>query len=118
MWTRRRKPDLSPDEMRILREHWEWSGNYALLWIIGTIVIFGGIFVLLDFFEAEDRVRLPSLIMLATLTVVNAIWRAAGVHVADRFDALCPAEKPPSRCEQGVADSIGERSGSDLTSVQ
>jgi hypothetical protein len=82
MWTRQRRRDLSPEEMRILREHWEWSGNYAVLWIIVTIVIFGGIFVLLDFFEAADRVRLPSLILLATITVVNAIWRASGVITA------------------------------------
>jgi hypothetical protein len=90
MWTRRRKPGLSPDEMRVLREHWEWSGNYALLWIIVTIVIFGGIFILLDFFEAEDRVRLPSLILLATLTVVNAIWRAAGV-ITSRIELMLSA---------------------------
>jgi hypothetical protein len=95
MWTRRRKPDLTPDEMRVLREHWEWSGNYALLWIIATIVIFGGIFFLFDFFEAEDRVRLPSLILLATLTVVNAIWRAAGV-ITSRIELMLSARlRPP-----------------------
>jgi hypothetical protein len=69
----------SPEEQRILRLHWEWSGRYAMLWIIITIVIFGGIFGMLEIVGAGERVQVPSLILLVAITTVNAIWRAAGV---------------------------------------
>ena len=72
----------SPDEQRILRAHWEWSASYALLWIIVTIIIFGGIFAVLDFVGAGEHVQIPSLILLLAITTVNAIWRAAGVLAA------------------------------------
>ena len=36
--------NLTPKEERGIREHWQWAGRYAMLWIIGTIVIFGGVF--------------------------------------------------------------------------
>jgi hypothetical protein len=87
MWTGRPKRNVSPEEKRILRKHWEWSGNYALLWIIGTIIVFGGMFLVLDFLGAEDRVKVPSLILLATISIVNAIWRAAGV-VSARVEVM------------------------------
>ena len=73
---------MSPEEQRILRAHWEWSGRYAMLWIIVTIIIFGGIFAMLDIVDAGERVQVPSLILLLAITTVNAIWRAAGVLAA------------------------------------
>ena len=72
----------SPEEQRILRAHWEWSGRYAMLWIIVTIIIFGGTFAMLDIVDAGERVQVPSLILLLAITTVNAIWRAAGVLAA------------------------------------
>jgi hypothetical protein len=73
---------LSPEEQRVIRAHWEWAGRYAMVWIIVTVLIFGGIFLMFDFLGADDSVRTPSLVMLATITIVNAIWRAAGVLAA------------------------------------
>jgi hypothetical protein len=72
----------SPEEQRIVRAHWEWSGHYAMLWIIVTIIIFGGLFAMLDIVGAGEHVQLPSLILLLAITTVNAIWRAAGVLAA------------------------------------
>src|SRR5262245_4840336 len=72
----------SPEEQRILRAHWEWSASYAMWWIIVTIIIFGGIFAMLDFVGAGARVQIPSLILLGVITTVNAIWRVAGVLAA------------------------------------
>jgi len=54
----------------------------ALLWIIVTIIIFGGIFAVLDIVGAGERMQIPSLILLLAVTTVNAIWRAAGVLAA------------------------------------
>ena len=73
---------MSPEEQRILRAHWEWSAHYAMLWIIVTIIIYGGIFAMLDIVGAGERVQVPSLILLLAVTTVNAIWRAAGVLAA------------------------------------
>jgi hypothetical protein len=82
IFARQPTKNLSSEEQRILRAHWEWSGRYALFWIIVTVMIFSGIFLLLDFVGANDSVRTPSLILLTAITVVNAIWRAAGVLAA------------------------------------
>ena len=35
--------NLTPEEERAIREHWQWAGRYAMVWIIGTILIFGGV---------------------------------------------------------------------------
>jgi hypothetical protein len=76
------KLDPSPEEMRILREHWEWAGRYAILWIIFTIFIFGGAHLLFDYLGTDERARVLAFIFLGTLILVNAIWRAAGALAA------------------------------------
>lgn len=76
------KRDLSQLEKQIMREQWEWGGGFALVWIIATILIFGGIYALFDVLNFDERLRIPALLLLSTLTIVNAIWRAAGAVVA------------------------------------
>jgi hypothetical protein len=49
--------EMTSAERRIMRAYWEWAGRYAILWIIGTVVIFGGISFLLDYLGADDGVR-------------------------------------------------------------
>jgi hypothetical protein len=73
---------LTPEQKRVMRVHWEWAGGYALIWIIATVVIFGGIFLMLDYAGASDSVKTQSLVLLATITLVNAIWRAVGLLAA------------------------------------
>ena len=53
-----------------------------MFWIIVTVLIFGGVSLMLDYLGADESVRTPSLVLLATITLVNAIWRAAGVLTA------------------------------------
>lgn len=77
-----KRPDLSPEEMRILREHWEWAGRYAIFWIIFTILIFGGAHLLFDYLGTDEQARVLAFIFLGTLVLVNAIWRAAGALAA------------------------------------
>ena len=74
--------NLSPEEQRIIRAHWEWAGRYAIIWIIVTVLVFGGMFLMFDFLGADDSVRTPSLVLLATIAIINAIWRAAGALAA------------------------------------
>ena len=76
------KRDLSPEEQRILREHWEWAGRYAIFWVVFTIFIFGGAHLLFDYLGTDDRARVLAFIFLATLVLVNAVWRAAGALAA------------------------------------
>jgi hypothetical protein len=78
----RAKRDLSQLEKQIMREHWEWGSSFALIWIIATILIFGAFYALFDVLNVDDRVRIPALVLLSTVTIVNAIWRAVGALVA------------------------------------
>ena len=62
------------------------------MWIIVTILIFCGIVFMFDFVGADDRVRTPSLVLLATITIVNAIWRATGA-LAARVELMLMTKK-------------------------
>jgi hypothetical protein len=73
---------LTPEQESILRAHWEWAGGYAKFWIIVTVLLFGGMFLAFDYFGADDSVRIHSIVLLATIILVNAIWRAVGALAA------------------------------------
>lgn len=53
-----------------------------MFWIVVTIVIFSGVFLILDYFGADYAVRTQALLLLTAVTLVNAIWRAAGALAA------------------------------------
>ena len=73
---------LTPEELRVVRAHWEWAGGYAMFWIVVTLLVFGGVYAVLDYLGADENVRTQSLVVLAAITVVNAIWRAVGALAA------------------------------------
>jgi|GEM_PF-1989085 hypothetical protein len=73
---------LTPEQLRLVRAHWEWAGGYALFWIVVTFLIFGAVYGVLDYLGADEDVRTQALIILATITLVNAIWRATGALAA------------------------------------
>jgi hypothetical protein len=74
----RSEPELSPAELAILRAHWEWAGRYALISTIICVLILGGAFATFEFIGVDERARTPSLLLLATLILINVVWRAAG----------------------------------------
>ena len=82
MLNTQKKKTLTEDELRALKEHWEWGGRCAMIWVFFTILLFGGAHFLFDYMGADDGVRVPAFIMLATLVLVSAVWRAAGALVA------------------------------------
>jgi hypothetical protein len=88
--------EMTSEERRIIRAHWEWAGRYAILWIIGTVAIFGGISFVLDYLGADEGVRTSSLLLLATITIVNAIWRAVGA-LAARIELMLSAAQSRSQ---------------------
>jgi len=94
-----RKKPLSDEERRVLKEHWEWGGGWAMIWIIFTLLIFGGAHFLFDTMGFDDRIRIPAYIMLATLVLVNAIWRAAGA-LAARIELATRENRPDG--QQGI----------------
>ena len=77
--TQRTSHDATTD---IMRSNWEWSGRYALFWIVVTLFIFGAIFAVLDYGDASESIRIQSFVLLATITLLNAIWRAVGALAA------------------------------------
>ena len=81
---------LTPEQESIIRAHWEWAGGYAKFWIIVTVVLFGGVFFAFDYFRANDSIRIQSTVLLATIILVNAIWRAVGA-LAARIDLMSKA---------------------------
>jgi len=46
-----------------------------MLWIVVALLVFGGVYAVLDYLGADENVRTQSLVVLAAITVVNAIWR-------------------------------------------
>jgi hypothetical protein len=78
---------LTAEQESIMRAHWEWAGGYAKFWIIVTVLLFGGVFLAFDNFGADDNVRIQSVVLLATIILVNAMWRAVGA-LAARIDLM------------------------------
>ena len=95
---------LTEEELRALKEHWEWGGGYAIIWVFFTILLFGGAHFLFDYIGADDGVRVPAFILLATLVLVNAVWRAAGA-LAARIDVGNRARRP----DKAIGIPSGER---------
>jgi hypothetical protein len=73
--------NLTPEEERAIREHWQWAGRYAMVWIIGTILIFGGVLAMLEFAGADQALRVESLVLLTAVTaqplLAQAVWKGA-----------------------------------------
>jgi hypothetical protein len=83
--------DLSPEQERIVRVHWKWANRHATFWIIISVLIFGGMFAVFDFVGADESTRTQSFILLAVVTLVNAVWRAVGA-LAARVELIMRSE--------------------------
>lgn len=79
--------NLTPEEKQAISEHWQWGGGHAMVWIIATIAIFAAVFAMLEFVGADQALRVESLVLLAAVSAVNAVWRAAGA-LAGRFELI------------------------------
>jgi hypothetical protein len=81
------RSELSPEQLAILQAHWEWAGRYAIISIILCVLIMGGAFAVFEVLGVDERARTPSLLLLATLILINVVWRAAGA-LAGRIELL------------------------------
>jgi hypothetical protein len=67
---------------RIIRIHKKWADGLTIIWQILVIAVFGGIFLLFEHLQVDVQDRNSALILLAAVTIVSAIWQAAGLAVA------------------------------------
>jgi hypothetical protein len=74
-------PRLSEAELQILRKHWEWSNRYIVLSLVLCFAIMGGAFAIFEYTGMDERARTPALILLATMILINVIWRAVSTTV-------------------------------------
>jgi hypothetical protein len=73
---------VEADDLRILRLHKTWADRYTLLWQLFVLVLFGGIYWLLEQFGIEAAERAGALVLLAVMVLAAAIWQAVGLGVA------------------------------------
>lgn len=97
---------LESQGTRILRLHKRWADCWTLLWQGFVLLLFGGIYFLLDEAGVASADRAAPLVLLAVMVLVAAIWQAAGLAVArihmliERVDldpgAIRRTSNPPS----------------------
>jgi hypothetical protein len=76
------EPPFTEREQRIFRSHAKWASVFIVYSLIVCFLILGGAFVFFEYAGLEDRVRVPILVLLATMILVNVIWRAAAEKAA------------------------------------
>jgi hypothetical protein len=78
---------LSERELQIFRAHGEWASNFIIYSLVACFVILCGAFAIFEYVGADERVRTPALVLLATMILINVIWRAAA-EVAARIELM------------------------------
>lgn len=86
----RSQADLSAKELRILRTQAEWAAGYAMTSAVIGFMSLGGAFAIFEYLGIDDRTRIPSFVLFATLIVVNVVWRAVGAR-AGRVESIVRA---------------------------
>ena len=80
-------PHLSEAELQVLRKHWEWSSRYIVLSLVLCFAIMGVAFGTFEYTGMDERARTPALILLATMILINVIWRAVAT-MAGRIELM------------------------------
>lgn len=79
-------PNTLP-ETGCLRSHWKWGARHAAVWTAFVLAMFAAAIALLDELSIGEAARTSALVLLGTLILVNAVWRAAGA-VAARLEFM------------------------------
>jgi hypothetical protein len=74
--------NIETDELRILRLHKTWADRYTVIWQIFILVLFTGIYFLLEQFGAAATERADVLVLLAVMVLAAAVWQAVGLGIA------------------------------------
>lgn len=78
---------LSERDLQIFRSHGEWASRFIAYSLVACFVILGGAFAIFEYTGADDRARTPALILLATMILINVVWRAAA-QLAGRIELM------------------------------
>jgi hypothetical protein len=73
----RPRQTFSERELQIFRAHGEWASHFIVYSLVACFVILGGAFAIFEYTGADERARTPALILLATMILINVVWRAA-----------------------------------------
>jgi DMSO reductase anchor subunit len=68
--------------IEILRLHKAWADRFTILSYVIIALLFGGCFLLLDFFPGSSETRTNALILLTVIILATIIWQAVGLGVA------------------------------------
>ena len=71
-----------PEDLRILRLHKKWADGYSMLWQLFILVLFAGVYFVLEQFGIDAAERAAALVLLAVMVLVAAVWQAVGLGVA------------------------------------
>jgi len=74
-----REIELSVD---IIQLHKRWADRHLIVWITFAVCLFLGVQILLDYLSISEEMRTSSEILLATIIVTGAVWRAISAAVA------------------------------------
>jgi hypothetical protein len=87
---------VEADDLQILRLHKTWADRYTLLWQLFVLVLFGGIYWLLEQLGIEAAERAGAFVLLAVMVLTATIWQAVGLGVA-RIHMLLDGIDPEAR---------------------
>jgi hypothetical protein len=69
-------------DYHILRLHKTWADRYTLFWQVFILILFSGIYVLLDQTDIDPAERASAFVLLASMVLAAAVWQAVGLGVA------------------------------------
>ncbi|HYS87160.1 MAG TPA: hypothetical protein VEN78_19485 [Bradyrhizobium sp.] len=102
---------MNPERTRIIKLHKRWADGYTLLWQIFVVLLFGGIYFVLEQFGVAAAERTGVFVLLAVMVLVAAIWQSTGLGIA-RIHMLLHGidlERP-----EGHDSTTGERGKNDV----
>jgi predicted metal-binding membrane protein len=73
---------MNPERIRIIKLHKRWADGYTLLWQVFVVLLFGGIYFVLEQFGAGAAERTAAFVLLAVMVLVAAIWQSTGLGIA------------------------------------
>jgi hypothetical protein len=76
--------NVGPDDLRtpIVKLHKGWADRYTLLWQFIVLLLFGGIYFLLEQSGMDAAERAGAFVFLAVMVLVATVWQAVGLGVA------------------------------------
>jgi hypothetical protein len=74
--------NVEPENLRILRLHKTWADRYTLVWQVFILVLFVGVYFLLQQGGMSSSDRAEALVLLAVMVLTAAIWQGLGLAVA------------------------------------